>query len=163
MIRRPPRSTLFPYTTLFRSVHDRVGARARAGAGEEVQDVAEARGAVVEEVLALARAVEPPRDRHFGPRHREGAVVSEGQLDLGEPDWLPRLRPAEDQVFHALTAERPRALLPEGPPHGFCQVRFPAAVRPDDRGDAGQDLDDSLLAEGLEPVQRDGLEAHGFF
>src|SRR2546430_11915327 len=28
MIRRPPRSTLFPYTTLFRSLH-----RARAGAG----------------------------------------------------------------------------------------------------------------------------------
>src|SRR2546430_8916654 len=25
MIRRPPRSTLFPYTTLFRSVGDRVG------------------------------------------------------------------------------------------------------------------------------------------
>src|SRR5256885_12828724 len=24
MIRRPPRSTLFPYTTLFRSVHDQV-------------------------------------------------------------------------------------------------------------------------------------------
>src|SRR5260221_10535989 len=24
MIRRPPRSTLFPYTTLFRSLHDRV-------------------------------------------------------------------------------------------------------------------------------------------
>src|SRR3712207_7750711 len=29
MIRRPPRSTLFPYTTLFRSARDR--ARARAG------------------------------------------------------------------------------------------------------------------------------------
>src|SRR3712207_7995329 len=28
MIRRPPRSTLFPYTTLFRSVHD--GGRRRA-------------------------------------------------------------------------------------------------------------------------------------
>src|SRR5258708_21422673 len=25
MIRRPPRSTLFPYTTLFRSVHDLLG------------------------------------------------------------------------------------------------------------------------------------------
>src|SRR2546430_7743059 len=25
MIRRPPRSTLFPYTTLFRSLHDRAG------------------------------------------------------------------------------------------------------------------------------------------
>src|SRR3712207_7248953 len=27
MIRRPPRSTLFPYTTLFRSAEDRVGGR----------------------------------------------------------------------------------------------------------------------------------------
>src|SRR2546430_7975478 len=27
MIRRPPRSTLFPYTTLFRSIVDRVGRR----------------------------------------------------------------------------------------------------------------------------------------
>src|SRR5256885_9115359 len=27
MIRRPPRSTLFPYTTLFRSHHDREGER----------------------------------------------------------------------------------------------------------------------------------------
>src|SRR3712207_7166646 len=32
MIRRPPRSTLFPYTTLFRSVSDRVGCRRRGGA-----------------------------------------------------------------------------------------------------------------------------------
>src|SRR5688572_31082175 len=30
MIRRPPRSTLFPYTTLFRSVH-RLGSRRRRG------------------------------------------------------------------------------------------------------------------------------------
>src|SRR2546430_3169264 len=28
MIRRPPRSTLFPYTTLFRSKHDRISRRA---------------------------------------------------------------------------------------------------------------------------------------
>src|SRR5256885_13019343 len=35
MIRRPPRSTLFPYTTLFRSVRAR---RARLGRGRPVQD-----------------------------------------------------------------------------------------------------------------------------
>src|SRR2546425_4487894 len=29
MIRRPPRSTLFPYTTLFRSLHEQSDARAR--------------------------------------------------------------------------------------------------------------------------------------
>src|SRR3712207_8364973 len=32
MIRRPPRSTLFPYTTLFRSERDRAGVRQRRGA-----------------------------------------------------------------------------------------------------------------------------------
>src|SRR5690349_21903619 len=31
MIRRPPRSTLFPYTTLFRSITGRSGCRARTG------------------------------------------------------------------------------------------------------------------------------------
>src|SRR3989442_11433853 len=31
MIRRPPRSTLFPYTTLFRSLRHRSGARSRIG------------------------------------------------------------------------------------------------------------------------------------
>src|SRR5580698_11334758 len=31
MIRRPPRSTLFPYTTLFRSAHDLVAEQARLG------------------------------------------------------------------------------------------------------------------------------------
>src|SRR5208282_6484451 len=33
MIRRPPRSTLFPYTTLFRSRRGRIGRRDRSGAG----------------------------------------------------------------------------------------------------------------------------------
>src|SRR2546430_12083760 len=35
MIRRPPRSTLFPYTTLFRSGHGGTGAAAR-GCGREL-------------------------------------------------------------------------------------------------------------------------------
>src|SRR3712207_8005128 len=34
MIRRPPRSTLFPYTTLFRSGHVRLGGVAKGLAGE---------------------------------------------------------------------------------------------------------------------------------
>src|SRR5256885_11757133 len=40
MIRRPPRSTLFPYTTLFRSGGPAAGSRSAAGrhdAGEDVQ------------------------------------------------------------------------------------------------------------------------------
>src|SRR5256885_9001693 len=36
MIRRPPRSTLFPYTTLFRSVHDHADALRRLLAERQV-------------------------------------------------------------------------------------------------------------------------------
>src|SRR3712207_8082334 len=55
MIRRPPRSTLFPYTTLFRSVDDALGQRLlaheqdladRGGAGLRAEERVLARGAV---------------------------------------------------------------------------------------------------------------------
>src|ERR1051325_10650254 len=38
MIRRPPRSTLFPYTTLFRSLASRASRRADSHAGAIVRD-----------------------------------------------------------------------------------------------------------------------------
>src|SRR3712207_7495862 len=47
MIRRPPRSTLFPYTTLFRSVHRGQHAQVVAGADLAV------RAAVAEEAAGL--------------------------------------------------------------------------------------------------------------
>src|SRR5258708_15503827 len=40
MIRRPPRSTLFPYTTLFRSAMTEAGARAGVLAAKEQQVIA---------------------------------------------------------------------------------------------------------------------------
>src|SRR3712207_7114152 len=52
MIRRPPRSTLFPYTTLFRSLHRR---RKRPSGGRrwlQGQEPALARGACLERLLA---------------------------------------------------------------------------------------------------------------
>src|SRR6266536_3185818 len=39
MIRRPPTSTLFPYTTLFRSASDRVGGGRRAAAPDRRRQV----------------------------------------------------------------------------------------------------------------------------
>src|SRR5690349_24199717 len=54
MIRRPPRSTLFPYTTLFRS--GRAAARDRAGRREGAGDVTgRDRPAAGGQVLAAAR------------------------------------------------------------------------------------------------------------
>src|SRR3712207_7757385 len=66
MIRRPPRSTLFPYTTLFRST--RMGPPyegARGGGGSRGQ--CPSRGGVVAGVQAR------PQPRRPGPRDRRGA------------------------------------------------------------------------------------------
>src|SRR3712207_8034462 len=67
MIRRPPRSTLFPYTTLFRSEQRR--RRRRATRGDEQrhalqQDVDRAR-------IAGRRRERPDRPPHFGQRSEE--------------------------------------------------------------------------------------------
>src|SRR3712207_8690149 len=48
MIRRPPRSTLFPYTTLFRSSLRPVATRLSELLGKEVKFVAATRGAELE-------------------------------------------------------------------------------------------------------------------
>src|SRR3712207_8052861 len=65
MIRRPPRSTLFPYTTLFRSPDDLV------------------------EQLALAAGQQFGRDRLADGPHRGGAL--ELQARLKRPRQLPHL------------------------------------------------------------------------
>src|SRR2546426_7606346 len=57
MIRRPPRSTLFPYTTLFRSVHE----PARPGDAEPDAGV---HGAEPEDVLAVPGADAEPGAQH---------------------------------------------------------------------------------------------------
>src|SRR2546422_5557605 len=70
MIRRPPRSTLFPYTTLFRSLADQV---AETTGGFGVADD------LVDSVLLLLEPVQPP-DLAFRPDLVEGA--SDGKLEL---------------------------------------------------------------------------------
>src|SRR3712207_7076167 len=72
MIRRPPRSTLFPYTTLFRSLRAAHGPARRAagrGAGRPLRhrdlDV------VGDDLLAVLGARGPPRGVHPEPRSEE--------------------------------------------------------------------------------------------
>src|SRR3712207_7999829 len=64
MIRRPPRSTLFPYTTLFRSTH--VGGRRSAPASATTVD---ARGKFLMPAIAEFHA-HVPSGGPAGPAHR---------------------------------------------------------------------------------------------
>src|SRR3712207_9555222 len=79
MIRRPPRSTLFPYTTLFRSIHAQGSALAdhvRMGVGVLLDDEL-----VGDDVDRLAR----DRARHRPPLH-EQIVRSHGGAFRGRDE-----------------------------------------------------------------------------
>src|SRR3712207_9418672 len=95
MIRRPPRSTLFPYTTLFRSLAAALKSTGRSRAfrrdlrvGPDQADV----GAVLLEPVEraphplLVRVPPEVREEHVGP----GALAARGALHAGEADPLPR-------------------------------------------------------------------------
>src|SRR2546426_12383268 len=87
MIRRPPRSTLFPYTTLFRSCH-----RRRAAEGRATRIVGERHGHVPREArhLVPVGVVRP----HF---HRLAELVARQEvLGLLEESELGRCRGSGD-------------------------------------------------------------------
>src|SRR2546425_3703769 len=79
MIRRPPRSTLFPYTTLFRSADVRGGASERqqsaSSSGATGHDVASASAAV--RLCAAARAIRSSRSSNHLARSRASGSRSE--------------------------------------------------------------------------------------
>src|SRR5256885_8689278 len=76
MIRRPPRSTLFPYTTLFRSVHADRGQGAGAARRDRQRDLP---GRAVDVVLGGARRApgeDEPQDRKSTRLNSSHLVIS---------------------------------------------------------------------------------------
>src|SRR5690349_22022844 len=74
MIRRPPRSTLFPYTTLFRS------AVAAEVAGRDLREGAQLE---VARTQLLARADEPPLEDHADPdQDRKSTRLNSSHVEI---------------------------------------------------------------------------------
>src|SRR6267154_6485175 len=69
MMRRPPRSTLFPYTTLFRSRRDR-GGRARGGGDRPAK--------ILCRIFTLPGAQSPHAGRRTRLLHRHGSQPAVG-------------------------------------------------------------------------------------
>src|SRR5256884_9481996 len=86
MIRRPPRSTLFPYTTLFRSPDAGVvvvaaGAGVRAGPGEAKQ---------FRPILGVPMLLRALRPFTSHPEVRQVLVVLPPGYADRPPEWLPQ-------------------------------------------------------------------------
>src|SRR2546422_8282841 len=110
MIRRPPRSTLFPYTTLFRS-GDRPRtrrARARAGGAPPLGTRRRGGGRLRSGDGGARPRDDPPPDRHQGAltpgelhRSPEGPDPHPGRLPSGEGTPPPPLSSLADQIGRA--------------------------------------------------------------
>src|SRR5256885_3003558 len=167
MIRRPPRSTLFPYTTLFRSVETEVAEEERAGSvaepgaepGDEQTEDQEVPQRFVEErrveVLVLGEAERPPRGRDVEPPRQIG----------GRPERLlvEEVPPAPDRLPERQGGRR----HVEAPEHGeLPAMREPRA---DERAEdqAAVDREAALphrddlrrVLAVIVPVERDLVEA----
>src|SRR2546425_4511485 len=75
MIRRPPRSTLFPYTTLFRSERRRLPGTVRAQQTDDLSTLDVERN-VVDDLAALEPLDQPLRDEPFHPLRSAPSVVA---------------------------------------------------------------------------------------
>src|SRR3989442_1298284 len=130
MIRRPPRSTLFPYTTLFRSRHGRGVAQPGAAARRAGAVAAAGRGDL-ERLLTERRR---RRGRHPDPDHLDGrphgdiatarparrAVAGQHRSLLGaqaggDDTGAPRHARGGGLITPPGTRERPRVLGPRSP------------------------------------------------
>ena len=140
---------------------DRVGPGAQPRVHQEVLDVTEPAELLVDEVLAVARAVQAPGDGHLLVIHGQRAVrVVESEPHLGVAEGPAGARPVEDDVEHRVAAQRLGRLLAEDPLHGVDDVRLPAAVGPHKARDARLEVEGSPVGEGLESVELESLDAH---
>jgi hypothetical protein len=143
------------------ALDDRVRVRPETGVPAQILDVLEPDALLVERVDVLAAAQHGPADRDLRVRDRQDPVlVRQLDRDLRPVDRLPPGRSLEDRLLHAAPADRGRALLAEHPAQGVGDVRLPAAVGPDDRGDPLVEVDAGAVGERLETVELEGADLH---
>ena len=134
---------------------DGVHRAAEADVREQLDEVGAANLCLVDEVLALAAAVQPPGDRDLGEVElaEAAALVVEDQLDLAALRRRPALSPVEEDVVRLLGAQLGRRQRAGRPDDRIGDVRLARAVRADDDGDAGLELQLEGVRERLEAAQ----------
>src|SRR5260221_8201071 len=95
MIRRPPRSTLFPYTTLFRSQAERGGERGPAGARTD-RPIEARRAQTMEEAAVHAAVIQQPH----------GAGVAVGENGFRSEEHTSELQSHSDLVCRLLLEKK---------------------------------------------------------
>ena len=130
------------------------GAGAGAEIGEHRRHVAPAHLAPVDAVAGALAALDAADDlqlRHLGIRRRgEAGGILQPERDLGMGAGGAGAGAGEDHVVHPGAAHGAGVGFAHGPAQRLHDIGLAAAVRADDAGQAGQDLDRLRLGEGFE-------------
>ena len=145
-------------------VHQRRRARAGRGVGEQHGDVAGAHLAAVDAECRALFAHDAARDFERlefveGCRRLAVAVVDRDR-DFGMIAARAAGIAGEDDVVHLRRAHGLVGGFAHDPAHGLDQIGFAAAVRADDAGQAGLDLEVGRFDERLEADQAQPRELH---
>src|SRR3989454_5379233 len=157
MIRRPPRSTLFPYTTLFRSLGEPTE---DLPVGAPAQVVADAR-----EARREREGLDPAEDvlEREEKLEQEPAVEVHRPRDVAEQDEpdllaLPLAVAQLDQVSaRQVRPERPPEVHAPAPPYGTATARQTMREPPRDLDREPEDLVELVGAEGREVLADERL------
>ena len=126
---------------------------AKAGVHEQLVDVLEAGKLLIYIVFALTGAEIAAGDHDLGRLNAKAGVgIVKHECRLGVADGGALGRAAEDHVLHLRAAQRAGALLAKHPADGVGNIRFSAAVRPDDGGAVAAELQKRPVREGLEAL-----------
>ena len=148
-------------------MHQRRRARAGRGVGEQRGDVAGAHLAAVDAEHRALLARDAARDLErvgiVERRRRLAVAIVDRDPDLGVIARRPAGIAGEDHVVHLGAAHRLVGGFAHHPAHGFDQIGFAAAVRPDHAGQSGLDLKVGGFDEGLEADQAQPRELHALY
>ena len=136
-----------------------IGLRAQARARQQIADVAQPAGIVIDQILALAATIDPPRDldlRRIDGQKAAGVVQRE--RDLGGVHSPAGGRAVENDVGHFFAAEALDALLAKDPLDGIDDVRLSRPVGTDDDGNPGGEFEPRPVGEALETGEFKRLE-----
>src|SRR5260221_657766 len=112
MIRRPPRSTLFPYTTLFRSWHDRHRAPTLQRRGLRVGDTVETKRAVQRFLAVRMRSLNDPHQGSLPTVQTVTPLTAQRFRDRRLNDLRSAARPTRSTGTDASVTFRPLILTP---------------------------------------------------
>src|SRR3989449_5727248 len=141
MIRRPPRSTLFPYTTLFRSLSLAISLHEEGAESLDLEHPEGLGDSELREPVNVDDALDAPTVRGAHPVPHGGEI--EGAV-RHEPLAVRELR--EPRLAH----DDPRARALEPPAHRFAEAKARrrrdgldgvGAIRPDGRGGRAVEID----------------------